>query len=334
MNKYFIENLLSSIEDKKIAVVGDLILDSYIWGKVTRISPEAPVPVVQVRNKTYCLGGAANVMKNIVSLGGEAIAFGITGTQHAGHHFLSLMKDSGINIDYLTIDKNYLTIEKQRIIAESQQLARVDYEDTNTVPEYINDYIVSNLKELISAKTIEAIIFEDYGKGLINSEMLSSILDYANYYGVVTALDPHPNRKLLFKGITVATPNKNEAFALAGKYNNDLIDPPAKDPCLCEVAKIWEKEWGVEQLLVTLGSKGMVLYEKDKEPLHIPTKAKEVFDVTGAGDTVIAAYTLSLIGGAKPPQAAEISNHAAGIVVGKIGTSAVTKEELIAEFQD
>lgn len=333
MNKALLHKIFSSMTGKKIAVIGDLMLDSYIWGKVTRISPEAPVPVVHVNRKTFCLGGAANVMRNIVSLGGEAIAFGILGIQPAGNQLLSLIKESNINSDYIVVDKDYLTIEKQRILAESQQLARVDYEDRDTIPDYLHDYITTKIIELISHSKIDAVIFEDYAKGLITSEMMSEILNVANKKGVVTSLDPHPSRRLKFKGVTLATPNQNEAFALAGIYNKELINPPINDPDLTEVAAILKKEWEVEQLLVTLGSKGMALYEKDKKPIHIPTKAKEVFDVTGAGDTVIATYTLALLGGAAGTEAAEISNQAAGIVVGRIGTSSVTQEELIAEFQ-
>lgn len=334
MNKDSLKPIFNSMTSKKVAVIGDLMLDSYIWGKVTRISPEAPVPVVHVRKKTYCLGGAANVMRNIVSLGGEAIAFGILGTQSTGKQLLDLIKESNINSDYIAIDENYLTIEKQRIIAESQQLARVDYEDMETIPDYLHDYIATKIIELIKSRKIDAIIFEDYAKGLITSEMMSEILDVANKNGIVTSLDPHPSRRLKFKGITLATPNQNEAFALAGVYNKELSYPPINDSALKEVADILEKEWKVEQLLITLGAKGMALYEKDKNPIHIPTKAKEVFDVTGAGDTVIATYTLALLGGATGHQAAEISNQAAGIVVGRIGTSCVTQEELLNLFQN
>ena len=334
MNKSFLRPIFKSMTGKKIAVIGDLMLDSYIWGKVTRISPEAPVPVVHVRRKTYCLGGAANVMRNISSLGGEAIAFGILGTQPTGNQLLELIKENKINSNYIAIDKDYLTIEKQRIMAESQQLARVDYEDKETIPDHLHDYITTKIIELINASKIDAVIFEDYAKGLITSEMMSEILSVANKNGIVTSLDPHPSRRLNFKGITLATPNQNEAFALAGVYNKELIYPPIGDPSLKEVAEILKKEWEVEQLLVTLGAKGMALYEKDKAPLHIPTKAKEVFDVTGAGDTVIATYTLALLGGATAHQAAEISNQAAGIVVGRIGTSSVTQEELLNEFQN
>lgn len=334
MDKAFVQSIFKAFTGKKIAVIGDLMLDSYIWGKVSRISPEAPVPIVDVKKKTFCLGGAANVMKNIVSLGGEAIAFGIIGTQHTGVQLLDLIKESGIKHDNIVIDKDYLTIEKQRIIAESQQLARVDYEDKESIPDYLHSYIVERVLNLINSRQIDAIIFEDYAKGLITSDMMATILDASNRNGIITSLDPHPSRKLNFKKITLVTPNQSEAFSLAGVYNKDLITPPTKDSALIKVADILGKEWEAQQLLITLGAKGMALFEKGKSPVHIPTRAKEVFDVTGAGDTVIATYTMSLLGGASGIQAAEISNHAAGIVVGRVGTSCVTQEELLNEFSD
>lgn len=334
MNKTLVKTIFKAFTGKKVAVIGDLILDSYVWGKVSRISPEAPVPVVHVNKKTFSLGGAANVMKNIVSLGGDAVAFSILGTQQTGIQLLDLIKENGIKYDNIVIDKDYLTIEKQRIIAESQQLVRVDYEDKDSIPTYFHNYITERILKLIKSHQIDAIIFEDYAKGLLTSEMMTIILDAANKNGIITSLDPHPSRKLKFKKITLVTPNQAEAFGLAGIYNKTLIYPPIKDSSLIEVADILDKEWGAEQLLVTLGAKGMALFEKGKDPVHIPTRAKEVFDVTGAGDTVIATYTLALLGGASGKEAAEISNHAAGIVVGRVGTSSVTQEELLNEFSN
>lgn len=334
MRRNEVLKILKKFTGKRVAVIGDLMLDTYVFGSVSRISPEAPVPVVLVKKKNSCLGGAANVMRNLVSLGGEAIAFGIVGDKHNGKQLLSLMRDSSINCENVFIDENYMTIEKQRIIAESQQLARVDYEDKETIPNYLHGAIVEKIKKLIKNDKVDAVIFEDYAKGLITSEMMGEILDEANKKGIVTALDPHPSRKLKFKNITLVTPNQNEAFSLAGIYNKDLINPPIEDNALIQVASILDQEWEVEQLLVTLGAKGMALFEKDKKPIHIPTRAKEVFDVTGAGDTVISSYTLSLLGGATGEHAAEISNHAAGIVVGRIGASCVTQDELLAEFAE
>ena len=332
MRKKEVNNIISKFKDKKIAVVGDLMLDVYVWGKVSRISPEAPVPIVHVRNKTYALGGAANVMRNITSLGGEALAFGIAGREKNGTFLLGLMKEQGINTENIIVDENYLTIEKQRIMADSQQLARVDYENQETISQSIQDSITSRIISKIKENELDAVIFEDYAKGLLSSEMINRVIESAKAKNIPVALDPHPSHKLDIKGLTLITPNQAEAFALTGVYPKELSDPVYKDPTLLEVAGKLNNEWGVEQLLITLGVSGMALFERGKDVVYIPTKAREVFDVTGAGDTVIASYTLALLGGATGSEASDISNHAAGIVVGRVGTSSVTPEELINLF--
>ncbi|MCP4181563.1 MAG: D-glycero-beta-D-manno-heptose-7-phosphate kinase [bacterium] len=330
MNKEKLLKIFTNIKNKKIAIIGDLMLDAYIWGKVTRISPEAPVPVVHVNKKTYCLGGAANVMRNIVSLGGQAFAFGVVGKQENGQLLLQLINEQNINSDNIIVDSHYLTIEKQRIMADSQQLVRVDYEDKETISQELRDKLTGKIIDLINKKELDAIIFEDYAKGLITSEMISKISSLAKQKGIITALDPHPGHKLDFSGLTLMTPNQSEAFTLAGIYNKELSDKPDQDKNLYEVAKQLTSDWGTEQLLITLGPKGMVLFHKDYSPVHIPTVAKEVYDVTGAGDTVIATYTLGLLGGLSGAESAELANNAAGIVVGRIGTSYVTPEELLS----
>jgi D-glycero-beta-D-manno-heptose-7-phosphate kinase len=329
MNNDKIKNILNNFAGKKVAVIGDLMLDVYIWGKVSRISPEAPVPVVHVKKKTYCLGGAANVMRNIVSLSGEAIAFGIIGTGTNGKQLLNLMEEENINTDYIIVDNKYTTIEKQRIIADSQQLARVDYEDKDIISTSQKNSITKALLSGIDAGNIEGIIFEDYAKGLLDSEMINKVISSAKKKNIPVALDPHPSHKMDINGLTLMTPNHIEAFGLAGIYLKEFTDPINRDPSLKKVAKIINTEFKIKQLLITLGAKGMLLFEDEKPAVHIPTKAKEVFDVTGAGDTVIAVNLLAILGGATGEEAAHISNHAAGIVVGRIGTSSVTKEEIL-----
>jgi D-glycero-beta-D-manno-heptose-7-phosphate kinase len=332
MKKDRVKNILENVAGKRVAVVGDLMLDVYVWGKVSRISPEAPVPVVHVKEKTYSLGGAANVMRNIVSLGGEALAFGIIGAGMNGTRLLDLMKDEKINIDNIIVDDNYITIEKQRIIADSQQLARVDYEDKDTVLNEQQHIIANTLLRGIESGEIEGVIFEDYAKGLLDTVMINSVIAAAKKKNVPVALDPHPSHKMEVKGLTLMTPNHIEAFGLAGVYLKDFSEPLEKDALLKNVADKINEDWNIKYLLITLGAKGMLLFEKGCFPVHIPTMAREVFDVTGAGDTVIAVNTLSLLGGANAVEAAQISNHAAGIVVGRIGTSSVTKQEIISKF--
>ncbi len=330
MNREYLQNIINGFQNKRVAVIGDLMLDTYVWGKVSRISPEAPVPVVHVKKVTHSLGGAANVMRNITSLGGNAIAFGVIGSGENSSKLLALLKQGNINLEHIYTDQEYTTIEKQRIIAESQQLARVDYEDADAIKPEAQEKIVTSIKKLITSNKLDAVIFEDYAKGLINSAMISTIIDEANKHGIITALDPHPTRKLIFKNITLITPNFLEAATLAGLYQKDVSDDPISDKTLPIIAEKLNSDWNIRNLLITLGAKGMILFEKNQEIKYIPTKAKEVFDVTGAGDTVIAAYVMSLLGGATGFEAAEISNNAAGIVVGRIGTSSVTPAELIA----
>ena len=332
MKKQRAKDIINNFKGKKVAVIGDLMLDAYVWGKVSRISPEAPVPVVHVKKKTYSLGGAANVMCNINSLGGEAIAFGIIGKGENGSHLLNLMNKQGINTENIITDINYVTIEKQRIIADSQQLARVDYENPETITSEILSRIQNSVISMINRNELDAVIFEDYAKGLLSDEMLNEIINIAKIKNIPIALDPHPSHKMNVKGLTLMTPNQSEAFTLSGIYLKELTSPVYKDPTLLQVANKLNNDWNVEQLLITLGANGMALFEKGKDVIHIHTKAKEVFDVTGAGDTVIASYTMSLLGGATGAEASEISNQAAGIIVGRIGTSSVTPEELIELF--
>jgi D-glycero-beta-D-manno-heptose-7-phosphate kinase len=332
MKRDRVKNILDNVAGRKVAVVGDLMLDVYVWGKVSRISPEAPVPVVHVKEKTFSLGGAANVMRNIVSLGGEALAFGIIGAGTNGRRLLKLMKEENINTDNIIVDNDYITIEKQRIIADSQQLARVDYEDKDTVLDEQQNSITNTLLAGIESGSIEGVIFEDYAKGLLDTTMINSVISAAKKRNVPVALDPHPSHKMEVKGLTLMTPNHLEAFGLAGIYLKDFSEPLDKDSILKNVAFKINEEWEIKYLLITLGAKGMLLFEEGKDPVHIPTMAREVFDVTGAGDTVIAVNTLSLLGGASAVEAAQISNHAAGIVVGRIGTSSVTKREIFDKF--
>ena len=332
MRKKEVSDIINKFKGKKVAVVGDLMLDVYVWGRVSRISPEAPVPIVHVKEKTFTLGGAANVMSNITSLGGEALAFGIVGKEGNGKVLLDIMKKHGIDTENIIIDKNYLTIEKQRIIADSQQLARVDYENQKKISQSMQEDITNRIVSKIKKNELDAVIFEDYGKGILSSKMINQVIKEAKIKNIPIALDPHPSHKLDIKGLTLMTPNQAEAFTLAGIYPKELSVPVHNDPTLLKVAGILNNEWNVEQLLITLGANGMALFEQGKNVIHIPTKAREVFDVTGAGDTVIASYTLALLGGAKGPEASDISNHAAGIVVRKVGTSSVTPKELVDLF--
>lgn len=327
-----LKEIINLFENKKIAVVGDLMLDVYIWGKATRISPEAPVPVVRVTRKTACLGGAANVMRNVVTLGGQVKAFGVVGNDADGGEVKDMLAGYGIESKSVYTDLQRKTTQKQRVIAGTQQLLRIDYEDTDPVDGKFRASIVSDLLELIESSAIDAVIFEDYGKGMLNEEMLNAAVKAAARKGIVTSLDPKPGHLMNVKGLTVIKPNRSEAFAMAGKFAKDGSVPVDEDEDLKAVAATLMAEWEPVYLLISLAAQGMALFRKDTPMVVIPTRAREVFDVSGAGDTVISAFTLALTAGASCIEAAEIANHAAGIVVGKVGTVTVSADELKESF--
>jgi len=332
MKKTRLTQIVDNFREIRIAVVGDLMLDVYIWGKASRISPEAPVPVVQVKKKSCCLGGAANVMRNVVTLGGNVKAYGVIGDDSGGDEMKKLFENYNIDPASLSIDKSRRTTQKERIIASAQQLLRVDFEDIEKLDDIIHQEIIIELKKLIDSQAIDAIIFEDYGKGVLNEKMLNQIIASAKENNIITSLDPKPGHLLKVKGLTVMKPNRSEAFAITGTFSQGNGIAVKDDKQLHAVAAQLLDEWEPDYLIISLAAQGMALFRKDAEMVVIPTKAREVYDVSGAGDTVIAAFTLALSTGADPVEAAEIANHAAGIVVGKVGTVTVSKDELLESF--
>ncbi len=325
---------VSLFHGKKIAVLGDLMLDSYIWGKVSRISPEAPVPVVQVQRETYTLGGAGNVMRNIVTLGGEAEAYGLIGKDTTGDKVLSQLVEYKIGTEGIQVTHDRPTTEKQRVVAGPQQLLRIDYEETGLIEDELRDKIMAALMKKIETREVDAIIFEDYGKGLLSEPMLNTLTMAARDKDILTALDPKPGHPMKVHGLTVLKPNRREAFAMANKPYAERIDPVSDDHELAEVADFLLSEWQPKYLLISLSSQGMALFRKGHQPVVIPTLARDVYDVSGAGDTVIATLMLAMSAGASPVEAAEIANHAAGIVVGRVGTVTVTDAELRESFKN
>lgn len=328
-----LKQIVDSFYDKKIAVTGDLILDVYIRGNANRISPEAPIPVVHVTKQSQCLGGAANVMRNIVTLGGKAEAFGVTGNDEKAEAMKNLLAEYGIAHHGVVKDPSRRTIEKQRVIASSQQLLRIDYEDISPVAAAIRETMADNILDLIARRAVDAVIFEDYAKGLLEQSMVQRIADAAAEAGIITALDPNPGNPMLIKNLTVMKPNRPEAYAMAGKIASQNIVPPEEDRSLTEVAEILLERWRPDYLLISLSAQGLALFDKNRELTVIPTRAREVYDVSGAGDTLISAFTLALCAGATSEEAAEIGNHAAGVVVGKVGTVTVSKDELLESFK-
>lgn len=323
------ESLLKYIDQfsgARVAVLGDLMLDVYFWGDANRISPEAPVPVVDVKRITRCLGGAGNVMSNIVTLGGHSMAFGMIGGDEGGRLLLAELDRFGIDRSGIQVDPLRRTTEKQRILAGHQQLLRLDHEDTGCASDAIREGLVQSILSLIRERKIDALIFEDYRKGLLSEAMLEAIVPEAVRYGVRTALDPKPGSLLPVPGLTVIKPNRSEAIRMCGLANADSRPLDA-------VAEALLEKWQPEHLLISLAQDGMALFSRSGGKTVIPTRAREVFDVSGAGDTVVASYMLALSSGASPEEAAEISNYAAGVVVGKVGTSPVSAEELRNEIK-
>ncbi|MCQ2377582.1 MAG: PfkB family carbohydrate kinase [Victivallaceae bacterium] len=326
-------DLIQKFPRCRIAVLGDVMLDVYLWGQVTRISPEAPVPVVNVIRRTTCPGGAANVMRNIATLGARAVAFGACGADAAGGLLEDELKKLGVDTSFLVRTPARCTTEKRRIVAGNQQLMRVDYEDASPIGEEVRAAVIEPLLRQIRERAVDAVIFEDYAKGLLSTEMVAEIVAAARENGIITALDPKPGRLAPVPGITVMKPNRSEAFALAKIAETIPSGAPEADENLKKVAAVIAEKWAPEQLLISLASQGMALFSHNGVDV-IPTRAREVYDVSGAGDTVISVYTLALASGASPCVAAELANRAAGVVVGKVGTAPIFAEELRAEMEN
>ena len=329
------KKILQDCSKIRVAVVGDLMLDVYLTGSATRMSQEAPVPVLQVKNRSSRLGGAANVMRNLAALGAKTIAVGTVGADDPASVLRDLLDREKIDRKYVFTDKSRRTTEKMRVMANSQQIVRIDFEDVVPAASSLVAKMEKALTLLIREKKIDALIFEDYNKGLLDAGMVQRITLLAEKQGIYTSLDPHPGHPMEVKHLSIMTPNRNEAFGLAGMYCRDAVSPVENDDALKEVAAKILSSWKCRDLLITLGAQGMALFngKQKNSVLAIPTKAKEVFDVSGAGDTVISVYTLCRAAGASDAEAAEIANHAAGIVVGKIGTAVTSPQEMISVFK-
>ncbi len=330
MNRTRYQQIASRFAGLKLLVVGDLILDEFIWGRVRRISPEAPVPVVEVNRETYYPGGAANVARNLREFAHDIRLMGLIGCGPHAERLKGLLQQERIRLDCLLEDPDYRTIVKTRIIAHHQQMVRVDREEKRSLSPLLNADALARLDALIGE--IDGVILEDYGKGLFTQELADAVIARARAAGKIITVDPNPGNNLTWNGVATIKPNRSEAFATAGKPHSDPVDPPTRDTALLEVGETLMRQWDTESLLVTLGEQGILLFHRDHAPFHIPAQAREVFDVSGAGDTVIALFTLSLCAGATPAEAAEIANHASGIVVGKLGTATVSHGELLASF--
>jgi len=323
--------ILDRAASKRILVIGDLMLDEFVWGKVGRISPEAPVPVVEVTGESFFPGGAANVARNLRELVDRVSVIGLTGKDRSGQQLRELLAERKIDISDSLEDEKFPTIVKTRIVARHQQVVRVDREKVASPSAKQVAKVVGAVGKRLGE--IDAIIFEDYGKGFLTRELVSQIARQARAAKKIVTADPNPYNLINWSGMTAVKPNRAEAFLAAGIPIRDSEVSPKKDVDLFHAGKELLQKWGVQYLLVTLGEHGMMFFEKGKRPHHIPTKARDVFDVSGAGDTAIAMFTLALVCNAAPLEAAQIANHASAVVVGKLGTATVTRDELISSFE-
>jgi D-beta-D-heptose 7-phosphate kinase/D-beta-D-heptose 1-phosphate adenosyltransferase len=315
-----LKKAVSNFKDARVLVVGDLILDEFIWGDVSRISPEAPVPVVWVKKESFMPGGASNVANNLSSLGAHVTLVGVIGDDEHGAILKGELRQKGIDTSGIFVDSSRPTTLKTRVVAQHQQVVRIDKEKVG----HLSDQMVSGMINYVesAAKSMDAMVIEDYGKGVITPKLLSRIVPAAKRAGNIISVDPKEEHFKYYRGISVITPNNHEAARAVGFEITD-------DASLKKAGRALLEKIKCKIALITLGENGMAVFQKSKPMKQIPTVAQEVFDVSGAGDTVIAAYTLSLAAGADPVDAAYIANCAAGIVVGKVGIAVVTPDELL-----
>jgi rfaE bifunctional protein kinase chain/domain len=325
-----VHHILRAVGRARALVVGDLMLDQFIWGSVGRISPEAPVPVVDFERESFMPGGAANVARNLTALRAQADLFGVVGRDPAADQLVRILHDQKIDCRGVLPHPARNTCVKTRIVAHKQQVVRIDRETRDGVEGPLLQRLLAALKSGLDRA--DAVIVCDYGKGVVSQPLLDELKACCRRRGLWLSLDPKPVHHLNLSGLSLITPNRREAFELARLPDDTRRDDPLADANLLLVASRLLNELRPAILLITLGESGMLLCMRGQKPIHIATVAQEVFDVSGAGDTVIAAFTLAVAAGASPLEAAILSNHAAGIVVGKFGTATVTPEELAASF--
>ncbi|MBI4688745.1 MAG: D-glycero-beta-D-manno-heptose-7-phosphate kinase [Nitrospirae bacterium] len=313
--------IFKNFKNKKILVIGDLVLDQYIWGKVNRISPEAPVPIVEVTGENFLLGGACNVASNIVSLEGRATVTGIAGKDRVAETLQKLLTEKGI--DYRILSDQRPTTVKTRVIAHNQQVVRFDKEDKKKVSGKTLKSLIESVKKAVSEH--DAVILSDYKKGVISSELVQAVVNASKSGDKFISVDPKTGHFHCYKGVSLITPNLIEASHGSGIEIKD-------ERSLIKAGKTLLRKLPCKAVLITRGEEGMSLFEKGSVT-HIPTVARHVFDVTGAGDTVVAVFTLAYASGATMKEAALIANHAAGIVVGEVGTAVTTQAKLLKSIR-
>lgn len=316
-----IDRIISQFAKKKVVVFGDVGVDKYTIGRVTRISPEAPIPVVEVTSTSLKLGLAANVADNISALGGTALLVGVVGADSGANEFKNLLKKSRIPTRYVISDRNRKTTLKERVVAEAQQVVRIDHESKNKVNARLIKEVWTSLEKAI--EEADGVIIEDYAKGLVDVSICRQIMQLAEERGIPVLVDPNRHTKpTLYLGCSVLTPNTLEAEALSGVTITDMASLRLAGSRILD-------EVNARIVVITRGKDGMAIFVRgEPHPVLIPTFAREVFDVSGAGDTVIATMALALVSGANIIEASLLANYAAGVEVGKRGTATVTQPEL------
>jgi len=328
-----VQQLLDGARRARVLVIGDVMLDQFLWGRVARLSPEAPVPIVEFERESFMPGGAANVSRNLADLRAKTRIAGIIGRDESGRHLKRLLSGQQIDCARLVTVNDRPTSIKTRIVAHQQQVVRVDRETRRDLEARLTRRLLAAFET--DAAEVDAVIVCDYGKGVVTQMLLDGLKAVCRKRGLWLSLDPKPVHRLNWEGFSLITPNRKEAFELAGMEDpsaGQRPSDPLEDDSLLAVTSKLLVELHPALLLITLGEQGMLLCERGRDPFHIPTVAREVFDVSGAGDTVIASFTLAIASGASPLEAAIFSNHAAGVVVGKVGTATTTPEELLASF--
>jgi len=318
--------LLAATAKARVVVLGDVMLDQFLWGRVARISPEAPVPVVEFENESFFPGGAGNIARNVTSLGAHCELLGAVGRDAEGRRLKQILATEGIDCSDLLAFPGRSTSLKTRIIAHRQQVVRVDRESRGRLDERATERLLDTLARHLP--NADAVIMGDYAKGVVTQALVDGARELCRDRGIWLSVDPKPANRLNLRGVSLLTPNRKEAFELA-QMNDGAHGPPMDDPALQAVAAKLMSDLVPALLLITLGDHGMLLCQRNQKPLHLRTVAREVFDVSGAGDTVITAFTLAIVAGASPIEAALFSNQAAGIVVGKLGTATVSPQELL-----
>lgn len=323
-----VRHILDSARSQRVLVAGDLMLDEYLWGEVTRISPEAPVPVVRVIGESWYPGGAANVARNVRSFAGWTGMLGVAGADEGGRRLRTSLGEAGIDVSALLEDPSYATIVKTRIVAKHQQVVRVDRERILASSEQLHQSAAQAIERLVPR--VDGIILSDYAKGFLNQRFVNHLRSVAQAHGKIITVDPSPLNPVDWSGVTAIKPNRIEALRAAGYHELSNHMP---ENIMVRVGERLLEKWQTRLILLTLGEEGMLLFEQNQPLFHTATRSREVFDVSGAGDTAIAVFTIGLCAGATPSEAAELANAASGIVVGKLGTASVTPEELIDDFQ-